>query len=85
MRFDDNGNYLPIIFGNEFWILDEDLHPINDTVEVLKLDMTYEPISLLKWNLMVQLDESFAMQRVRSYGNFSDIPEYVWSGRARGR
>ena len=66
MKFDENGNYHPIAFGNEFWLLNEDLMPINDTVETLTLDMVYEPIGLVKWNFLVQMDESFSMQRVRT-------------------
>lgn len=64
MKFTEEGNYQPIVFGNEFWLLDEDLMEINDTVSVLKLDLTYEPIGLMKWNLMIQMDESFSLQRV---------------------
>eukprot|EP01127_Copromyxa_protea_P021579 TRINITY_DN7467_c0_g1_i2.p1 TRINITY_DN7467_c0_g1~~TRINITY_DN7467_c0_g1_i2.p1 ORF type:complete len:447 (-),score=71.75 TRINITY_DN7467_c0_g1_i2:34-1374(-) len=63
MTFDEDGNYQPIIFDNEFWVLDEDLMPINSTCESLKLDMVYEPVSIMKWNLMVQMEESFSMQR----------------------
>lgn len=70
MKFDENGNYHPVVFGNEFWLLNEDLMPINDTVETLKLDMVYEPIGLVKWNFLVQMDESFSMQRVHASSFF---------------
>lgn len=86
MIFDEAGNYLPIVYGNEFWLLSDDLSPINDTVEVLNLDMTYEPLGLVKWNLMAQMDESFALQRVRSvFTAFNEALGYAgcWGTRSR--
>lgn len=48
---------------NEFWLMREHLSLINDTVKSLPLDMTFEPISLMKFSFYVQMEESFNMQK----------------------
>jgi hypothetical protein len=48
---------------NDFWVMREHLSLINDTVQSLPLDMTFEPISLMKFSFYVQMDESFNMQK----------------------
>jgi len=60
---DKSGNYIPSFFGNDFWILSEDLMPINETVQSVTLHLSFEPISLWKWNFMVQMEESWENQR----------------------
>lgn len=62
-KFDSNGNYYPILWCNEFWVLREQLMVLNDTVKDLKLDLSFEPLSLLKFSLYTQMDSSFSMQR----------------------
>lgn len=62
-EFDNYGNYKPSIFVNEFWLMREHLSLINDTVKSLPLDMTFEPISLMKFSFYVQMEESFNMQK----------------------
>eukprot|EP01112_Ceratiomyxa_fruticulosa_P002903 TRINITY_DN1326_c0_g2_i6.p1 TRINITY_DN1326_c0_g2~~TRINITY_DN1326_c0_g2_i6.p1 ORF type:complete len:589 (+),score=121.76 TRINITY_DN1326_c0_g2_i6:219-1985(+) len=61
-HFDPNGNYLPIIYFDEFWTLKEYLIPINETVTTLPLRMTYAPLSLIKWQLQLQMEESLKAQ-----------------------
>lgn len=48
---------------NEFWLMREHLSLINNTVKSLPLDMTFEPISLMKFSFYVQMEESFNMQK----------------------
>ncbi|KAL5820107.1 hypothetical protein ACOSQ4_023949 [Xanthoceras sorbifolium] len=61
------GNYYPIIFFNEFWLLREKLIPINETVTELPLNLEVGPISTTKWQLFLQIDQSFQIHR--SYGS----------------
>jgi len=44
-------------------MMKENLFPINETVKTLTLEMTFEPLSLLKWSLFLQMEESFSMQK----------------------
>jgi hypothetical protein len=63
MQFDsESGGYYPVLFFNEFWLLRDYLIAINDTVKSLPLTVSYSPLSLLKWQMMQQMEQSFAMQ-----------------------
>lgn len=61
------GNYYPTIFFNEFWLLKDKLIPVNDTVTELPLNLEVGPISMTKWQLFLQIDQSFQIHR--SYGS----------------
>jgi len=50
-------------FFDEFWLFREHLILINDTVDILNLTLSYSPISLMKWQLFLQMEQSFSMQR----------------------
>ncbi|CAK9319459.1 unnamed protein product [Citrullus colocynthis] len=61
------GNYYPTIFFNEFWLLRDKLVRINETVNELVLNLEVAPISMTKWQLFLQIDQSFQIHR--SYGS----------------
>ncbi|XP_022967750.1 cleft lip and palate transmembrane protein 1 homolog [Cucurbita maxima] len=61
------GNYYPTIFFNEFWLLRDKLVRINETVKELVLNLEVAPISMTKWQLFLQIDQSFQIHR--SYGS----------------
>lgn len=61
------GNYFPTIFFNEFWLLRDKLIPVNETVRELPLNLEVGPISMTKWQLFLQIDQSFQIHR--SYGS----------------
>ncbi|KAG1331225.1 cleft lip and palate transmembrane protein 1 [Cocos nucifera] len=61
------GNYYPTIFFNEFWLLRDKLIPLNDTVKELPLNLELGPISMTKWQLFLQIEQSFQIHR--SYGS----------------
>ncbi|KAJ4715102.1 cleft lip and palate transmembrane protein 1-like [Melia azedarach] len=61
------GNYFPTIFFNEFWLLKDKLTPLNETVTELPLNLEVGPISMTKWQLFLQIDQSFQIHR--SYGS----------------
>ncbi|CAG8699018.1 23462_t:CDS:10 [Dentiscutata erythropus] len=58
----NSGWYLPIIFVNDFWILRDHLTPINETVKTLPINIKYYPLSFMKFQLYMQMDESFRKQ-----------------------
>lgn len=43
--------YKPILFANEYWNMARDYRPINRTTEKLELRLTYQPLSLFKFQL----------------------------------
>ncbi|CAG8688894.1 35419_t:CDS:10, partial [Racocetra persica] len=57
-----SGWYLPVVFVNDFWILKDHLTPINETVKTLPLNIKYYPLSFMKFQLYMQMDESFRKQ-----------------------
>jgi hypothetical protein len=61
------GNYYPTIFFNEFWLLRDKLTALNETVTDLLLHLEVGPISMTKWQLFMQIDQSFQIHR--SYGS----------------
>lgn len=61
------GNYFPTIFFNEFWLLRDKLISVNETVAELPLNLELGPISLTKWQLFLQIEQSFQIHR--SYGS----------------
>ncbi|CAI9763398.1 unnamed protein product [Fraxinus pennsylvanica] len=61
------GNYYPTIFFNEFWLLKDKLIPLNETVNELPLHLEVGPISMTKWQLFLQIDQSFQIHR--NYGS----------------
>ncbi|KAF3444206.1 hypothetical protein FNV43_RR13896 [Rhamnella rubrinervis] len=62
-----SGNYFPTVFFNEFWLLRDKLIRINETVTELPLNLEVGPISMTKWQLFLQIDQSFQIHR--SYGS----------------
>lgn len=68
MRIDPiTENYYPTVFFNEFWLLRDKLIAINETVTELPLHLEVGPISMTKWQLFHQIDQSFQIHR--SYGS----------------
>ncbi|KAL1209757.1 hypothetical protein V5N11_020088 [Cardamine amara subsp. amara] len=63
-------NYYPTVFFNEFWLLRDKLIIINETVSELPLNLEVSPISMTKWQLLQQIDQSFQIHR--SYGSMLD-------------
>ncbi|CAM8906567.1 unnamed protein product [Rhodiola kirilowii] len=61
------GNYYPTVFFNEFWLLRDKLIQLNDTVKELALNIEVSPISMTKWQLYLQIEQSFQVHR--SYGS----------------
>ncbi|XP_012219358.1 putative lipid scramblase CLPTM1 [Linepithema humile] len=60
IHFLPGGNmYKPIIYTNDFWNMQRDYQPLNNTIEQLELRLTYQPISLFKWQI-------YAAQSVRN-------------------
>lgn len=52
VHFDSEGKtYYPILFLNDYWNMMRDYHPINETTKVLDLTLTFQPLSLFKWQL----------------------------------
>ncbi|KAG8082092.1 hypothetical protein GUJ93_ZPchr0014g46721 [Zizania palustris] len=62
-----SNNYYPTVFFHEFWLLRDKLIALNETVEELPLNLEIGPISMTKWQIFLQMEQSFQVQR--SYGS----------------
>ncbi|XP_067623768.1 putative lipid scramblase CLPTM1 [Eurosta solidaginis] len=52
VKFVDGGKtYLPIVFINDYWNLQREYFPINETTPELDLHLTYQPLGMFKWQL----------------------------------
>lgn len=47
----DGKQYKPAVFANDYWNMMRDYVPINKTTATLELELTYQPLSLFKWQL----------------------------------
>ncbi|KAF6143929.1 hypothetical protein GIB67_001723 [Kingdonia uniflora] len=61
------GDYYPTVFFNEFWLLRDKFIALNETLTELPLHLEVAPISTTKWQLFLQIDQSFQIHR--SYGS----------------
>uniref|UniRef100_A0AAQ4PUX9 CLPTM1 regulator of GABA type A receptor forward trafficking n=1 Tax=Gasterosteus aculeatus aculeatus TaxID=481459 RepID=A0AAQ4PUX9_GASAC len=73
VKFDAvSGDYYPIVYFNDYWNLQKDHFPINDTLTTLPLRLSYCPLSLWRWQL-------YAAQNARSPWNFLPDDTYEQS------
>ncbi|NWT21363.1 CLPT1 protein, partial [Vireo altiloquus] len=64
VKFDAlSGDYFPIVYFNDYWNLQRDYFPINESVNRLPLRLSFCPLSLWRWQL-------YAAQSSRSPWNF---------------
>ncbi|KFM77446.1 Cleft lip and palate transmembrane protein 1-like protein, partial [Stegodyphus mimosarum] len=46
-----SGDYYPILYANDYWNLIRDYTPINESVKTLPIHLTFQPLSLFRWQL----------------------------------
>jgi len=52
IEFTPNGEYYkPILFFNDYWNLAKDYQPFNTSVKTIPLRITWQPLSMFKWQL----------------------------------
>ena len=62
--------YYPTLYVNDFWVYREHYKEVNETTKELPITFTFEPKEHWKWTLMVQMEESFSMQK--NWGTYAD-------------
>eukprot|EP00051_Salpingoeca_urceolata_P005833 m.77821 g.77821 ORF g.77821 m.77821 type:complete len:640 (+) comp14563_c1_seq3:130-2049(+) len=55
--------FIPPVEANDFWLFRSDMTPINKTTLELPLHLAFGPISLLRWQLYEQMEQSFQQQK----------------------
>ncbi len=54
--------YYPTIYFNEFWILRENLVPLNETVTEVNIALDLTQMPMWKFTIFSQVEKSFEMQ-----------------------
>jgi Cleft lip and palate transmembrane protein 1 (CLPTM1) len=76
LKIDRRGRFQPIVFFNDFWLLDEHWNPLNDSItEDLELHFSFSPIGSFRWQLYHQMDQSLDMQRSNFGSSQSEIDQ----------
>jgi hypothetical protein len=68
--------YYPTLYVNDFWVYREHYSEINATTTELAITFNFEPKESWKWTLMVQMEESFTMQK--DWGKFLFLFIFVY-------
>lgn len=51
-------------FGlSTFWLLSSNMYPLNETLDTIPLQLTFQPVSLFRYLLEAQMDESWKLQQ----------------------
>ena len=54
--------YYPTVYFNEFWVLRENLIPLNETVKEVDIAMDLTQMPMWKFTIFSQVEKSFEMQ-----------------------
>lgn len=74
MQFDSkNQSYYPVFYINDFWNIPDYMTLLNDTVTEIPIRMEFYVMSFIKWQLYVQMGQSFEMQK--SFGSVGEGEE----------
>ncbi|KAJ3336251.1 hypothetical protein HDU93_003361 [Gonapodya sp. JEL0774] len=64
----DGAHYYPVLFANDFWLMQEHMNPINTTVKNLPLRINFYQMAWWKYMMYMQMDESLKAQEAMSGG-----------------
>jgi hypothetical protein len=67
-KFTERGDFYPIMYHNEFWLLTKNLIEINSTVTSLPLMLSYSHIGFMVWQMQSTLLEQWSMQQKMGTG-----------------
>lgn len=58
----DRSLYYPILYNSEFWITYQSLLEVNGTLKESKIEISYQPVTMWKWQLQSQTEENWRKQ-----------------------
>ena len=67
--------YYPPMFPNDFWLLRENLHPINETTPTLSLRVDYHTLSPFKFQMFSAMTQSFEQAAQQPGGSGAEMDE----------
>jgi hypothetical protein len=72
---DDGNSYLPLVYFNDFWMLQDNLQTINQTTPTLALSLSFSEIPMWKMQMYAQFTESLNMQNTMMGVSSSETDE----------
>lgn len=69
------GFYNPIVFPNEFWHLRQHYIPVNETTPSLPLQITFQPMSYMKFQIFSSMTASFDEAAKQQGGAGAELDE----------
>jgi hypothetical protein len=72
----ETGRYFPVIYMEYFWMLQNRMTPLNDTVDDLNLEISYYPVSMIRWTLQSQMEASWKQQQEWGTGTEGESEEF---------
>jgi len=76
IEYDENsGRYFPVIYFNDFLLMNEQLVPLNETSDDLSLKMHYQCMTMFRWTLQVQMTASWSQQQENGFSSAKDMDE----------
>ncbi|CAH8592965.1 unnamed protein product [Dicrocoelium dendriticum] len=49
--YEPTNEYFPVVFFNDYWNMNEDYKPVNESTPVLPISINFAPLSMFKWQL----------------------------------
>ena len=71
---DEPKHYYPIVFPNDFWLLRENMMPINDTLKTVNLHVNFYTMGSMKFNIYSSMTVSFD-QQAKQQGTGNEMDE----------
>mmetsp|Transcript_20462 Transcript_20462/g.23711 ORF Transcript_20462/g.23711 Transcript_20462/m.23711 type:complete len:782 (+) Transcript_20462:182-2527(+) len=64
--------FYPILYNNEFWITKKSLIEVNDKIHSHTIQITFDDISIMKWQFMSSMEESWKTKSQFSFDQQND-------------
>ena len=70
------GSYHPVAFASDFWLTESSLVRLNATAkDGLDLEVSFAPLSLMKWQMQSQMEENWARQQAMGLQTTKNLDE----------
>ena len=71
----DKHVYKPIAWVNEFWTLKEQMITLNESVEAVPVELSFQTVSLMRWQMQLQFESAMNMQQSMGMQEHDDQEE----------
>lgn len=72
MSFNSAGDFYPIIYHNDFFLMSKSLIEINQTISEVPLSVSISIMAFLRWHMQAQMEQSWKQQQAMGTGSERD-------------